>query len=245
MPMPSFKHFSQPSTLLRGLDLRRLPSQCVVCQSWPAQVVCQACWARFKPNAQAKGLQGRIERAGLAWNWSAALPYHYPWDGVIARFKFQQQIGLASHLAHLMLRCQTILNLIEGADYLLAVPIHAERLAQRGYNQSHLLALALTKAYARSTLKRNPSAAEPIALAGALLRLQAGLDQVGLSEHERWRNVKNQFMLQPEFSEALRGRRLLLVDDIMTTGATLHACMQALQPAQAATIDALTLAKTL
>ena len=114
------------------------------------------------------------------------------------------------------------------ADVLVPVPLHARRLRERGYNQSRLLALALAESASLSvddvTLKRD----------------RHTLPQVGLDVEQRRENVKDAFACG---SDALAGRRVVLIDDVHTTGATLGACAVAMLERGAWTVSALTLAR--
>lgn len=113
-------------------------------------------------------------------------------------------------------------------DAVLSVPLSAQRLAQRGFNPVDLLA--------------RPLAAQlGLPLLAALHRQRDTRPQMDLTLRERWANVQAAFVAQP----AVSGRSLLVVDDIMTTGATLDAAARALREAGAAQVYALTLARTL
>jgi ComF family protein len=114
-----------------------------------------------------------------------------------------------------------------SADLLLPVPLHPSRLAQRGYNQSALLARVLG---ARVGL--------PV-VESILVRQRATPPQVGLSWAERQQNVNNAFICRGD----LNGRSVMLVDDVCTTGATLEACAEALRAAGVTSVWALTLAR--
>jgi ComF family protein len=113
------------------------------------------------------------------------------------------------------------------ADAVIALPLHAERLAWRGYNQSALLAQALA---AHLKLPYLPDAAQ---------RIQNTVPQVGLNRQQRAANVANAFQAAPDH---VRGLHILLVDDVATTGATLGACAAALKNAGAASVCGLTVA---
>ncbi len=112
-------------------------------------------------------------------------------------------------------------------DFIVPVPLHPERQAQRGYNQSALLARALGR------LRHLPVHEH------ALQRIRATQSQTHLSRQERLANVRGAFAA----TENLKNARVLLVDDVATTGATLRACAQALQQAGATHIWALTVAR--
>lgn len=113
------------------------------------------------------------------------------------------------------------------ADVLVPVPLHPDRLRERGFNQSALLAQAI----ARDDL--------PV-LEGCLVRQRPTQVQMTLGHEERKRNVAGAFACQ---DDRLRGRKVLLIDDVCTTGSTLEACSLTLREAGAASVWALTLAR--
>ena len=116
------------------------------------------------------------------------------------------------------------------ADRLAPVPLHRGRLFRRRYNQAALLAQALSRHCGV------PRPAGPACNAGAPPPTQGGLDR-----QDRLRNVRGAFRLRPGLS--VTGQRLVLVDDVLTTGATLAECARVLLRAGAARVDVLTLAR--
>jgi ComF family protein len=122
-------------------------------------------------------------------------------------------------------------ELLSEADALVPVPLHWRRRWERRFNQSAVLAAAV------SSLSGVPVAA------GALKRVKATAQQVGLSRSERAANVQGAFRVPPEGKAAVAGRRLILVDDVLTSGATVDGCARALLRAGAANIDVLVFAR--
>jgi len=117
------------------------------------------------------------------------------------------------------------------ADLIVPVPLHWTRLAQRRYNQAALLALALARV--------SGVAAVP----DLLVRRRRTPSQGGLGAEARRRNVKGAFAVRPRRAKAVADRRVVLVDDVLTTGATAEACAETLGRAGAARVDVLTLAR--
>jgi len=166
----------------------------------------------------------------------AAVDYAYPWDALIARFKFRQEPGWAGPFARQMLRNPAADALLSQCDLAAPVPLAPGRLAERGYNQAWELLKALQR--------RRSTGPRPMALADALVRLAEVPAQHRLSREQRLRNLQGVFAAHPMHAPGLQGRHVLLVDDVTTTGATLQAAAQALVHAGAARVSALVFAHT-
>lgn len=236
--------FTDRSALARRLRTcaERLPSQCAVCHAWPAQRVCAACVARFAqavPRCRRCALRlpdaaVGVERCGACLKKPplfdaclAAFDYAYPWAAALADFKFHGDPGWSAALADLMRSAPGVAAALDAAQRVLPLPLSAERLRERGFNQSALLArrLAGGKLDTRS-----------------LLRLRGGEAQSGLTRAQRLRNLRGAFAVAP--GAALRGQHLLLLDDVMTTGASAQAASRALRAGGAQQITVLVLART-
>ena len=118
---------------------------------------------------------------------------------------------------------------LDAADFVLPMPLSRQRLAERGFNQSLLLARALA-----------PGRVD----AGLLLRTRHTPPQSALERAERLRNVRGAFAVEPLRAREVAGRQVLLVDDVMTSGASLHAAAEVLLAAGAAAVSAVVLART-
>ncbi len=218
-----------------------LPSQCAVCHAWPAQPICEACVARFaQPRPRCRGcalpVPAGVERCGACIKETppldlclAAVPYEYPWSGLVAQYKFGAQPGWAAALALLMRSTPWAEPALEAAELVLPMPLSPQRLRQRGYNQALELARRLAPGKTRADL---------------LLRRRDTPAQSELPREARLRNVRGAFGVAPGQAGEIAGRRLLLVDDVMTSGASLYTAAQALRAAGAAHITALVLART-
>lgn len=122
-------------------------------------------------------------------------------------------------------------TLLDEADIIVPVPLHYGRLASRGFNQSAWLGGALSR---RSGVPM---------LVDALQRTRRTPTQGGLSARARRRNVAGAFAARPSRAGLIKGKRVLLIDDVLTTGATLSACTRALRRAGARQVDVLVLAR--
>ncbi len=237
--------------------LRLLPSQCAVCRSWPSEPVCAACLRRFtteKPRCTGcaialptdLSLERRISHS-LCMDCIkkppttdavlAALDYAYPWSGLISRYKFGEHPAWAPFFAALLLHSPGVaktLGHLQSTDLILPVPLSKQRLQTRGFNQAWELAWALAR--------QSGSAAR--ADSTLLLRVKNTRPQTELLRQERLANVKGAFLVDPLRVHALKNRRVILVDDVMTSGASLFTAAEALRSAGAAHITGLVLART-
>ena len=122
-----------------------------------------------------------------------------------------------------------VADALEQAHVLIPIPLSLKRLSERGFNQSLVLSQQL------SLQKTQPS---------SLLRMRNTLAQSTLPRNERLTNLKGAFAVAPLMAAHLRGKRILLIDDVMTSGATLNAAAQVLKQAGAAHVSALVFART-
>jgi ComF family protein len=231
------------STLRRRVAA--LPSQCEVCRAWGAGRVCARCVQRFAQPAprcsrcalrlgQAAAACGECQRDPPPFSAAVcAVDYSFPWNQLMGAFKFQGQVELATALAA---RMEQALALADDSvcrpDCLLPVPLSAARLAARGYNQAWELTRRL--AAARGLPAR----------ADVLLRPVDTAQQAELDRAARQRNLRAAFMVAPTLRPWLAGRRLALVDDVMTTGATLREAAATLLRAGAADVQVWVVART-
>ncbi len=230
----------------RLVDLA-LPPQCLACHAPVAEMgsLCPSCWSRLKlierPYCERLGVPfaydlgpGALSAEAIADpppfdRCRAAAVYDDVGRRLVHGLKYRDRLELARWMAGWMARAGG--ELIAGVDVIVPVPLHRRRLWWRRYNQSALL----TRVLAEKTGK--PFAAD------ALVRIRATAQQVGLSAEERDRNVRGAFRVAAEGKRAVAGRRVLLVDDVYTTGATVRAGTRALLRAGATAVDVLVFAR--
>lgn len=165
----------------------------------------------------------------------AAVDYAYPWDGLVARFKFRGEPAWAGTFARLLRRSTRLNTWLQEDDLLVPVPADPQRLATRGYNPAWNLAKALRRGSPSPAIDTLPM---------GLVRLGTPRAQHDLPRAERLRNARGTLAAHPEHAARLHGRRVLLVDDVCTTGATLEAAAQALRAAGARSVRACVFART-
>ncbi|MEY4139777.1 MAG: hypothetical protein RLZZ371_1959 [Pseudomonadota bacterium] len=216
-------------------------SQCRVCRTWPAPPVCDACVAEFaqpQPRCRtcALPLPAGLSQCGACLREPrpldlclAAVPYAFPWTRLMADFKFHEQPALAGFFAHLVKATPWVEPALESADLLLPMPLSGQRLQFRGYNQALVLARQLSAVKTRSDL---------------LLRVTDTPAQHSLKRADRVTVLNQAFAVDPLKVEAIKGARLLLIDDVMTTGASLYTAARVLKAAGAAHVTGLVVART-
>ena len=167
----------------------------------------------------------------------AAVQYVYPWSTLVTRYKFGDHPGWAAFFASLLLGSPGVraaLDRLDRGDLIVPVPLSSARLESRGFNQAWELASALSR--------QSGSAGSPDAK--LLLRVRDTRPQTELAREARMANVKGAFQVDPLRAVALTGRRVVLVDDVMTSGASLFAAAAALRQAGATHITGMVLART-
>ena len=228
-----------------ALDIA-LPTQCVACREPVAgDGVCGACWAQLsfieKPYCPRLGIPFvydpgpdlmSIEAIGNPPAYRrarAAVRYDDVARTLVHALKYQDRTDLAPTMGRWMARAGQ--DLLTDADALVPVPLHWRRGWSRRFNQSG----ALAKAIARQ---------QPVAVLGdALKRTRPTQQQIGLSKAERAGNVQGAFAVPDERLHLVRGRKLVLIDDVLTSGATVDACARALLRAKARSVDVLVFAR--
>lgn len=230
----------------RAADLV-LPPTCLSCRR-PAGVaggLCPSCWQNIgfieRPYCEKLGTPFVSETGeGLLSPPAIADPPAYDRARAAARFsdvardlvhllKYGDRLDLAAPLGGWMARAGR--ELLADADALVPVPLHWSRLFQRRYNQSAMLAREVSR---RAKLPVEDD---------ILLRTRATRPQVGLARKERARNVQGAFAIAPGARIRVKGKKLVVIDDVLTSGATADACARILRRAGAVRVDMLVLAR--
>ena len=235
-----------PASLQALRAVQAIPSQCAICGRWPGPRICTDCHRRWGAEQQrcrrcALPLQARTGICGACLKQppslqrcTAVLDYGYPWQGLITRYKFDGDLGLVHSLARLMSAHPETLQCLQDCDALLPMPSSAQRIRERGFDHMALLA----KVLARQSACRVPL------LTQVVQRQHVELPQHNASRPQRLRQLRGVFSLQDSAAAQVTGQHLLVLDDVMTTGATLDALAQCLHKAGAASVSALVLART-
>jgi ComF family protein len=228
-----------------ALDIA-LPTLCVACREpVDGEGVCAECWSKLSfiapPHCPRLGIPfvydpgpGMLSMEAIAnppayGRARAAVRYDDVARTLVHALKYQDRTDLAPTLGRWMARAGA--QLLDGADMLIPVPLHWKRAWRRRYNQSGALALVIER---QSGVRLRTD---------VLQRLRATQQQVGLSRAQRASNVQGAFGVSEAAKADLRGRRVVLIDDVLTSGATLDACARALLRAKAAEVDVLVFAR--
>jgi ComF family protein len=238
------------ASVVRGLVNAMLPPQCLACDALVATPgnLCSECWVDAKfitaPHCSVCGVPfsfdlgadavcGACSRARPLFDRArAVLRYDDLGRRLVIGFKHGDRTHGAPTFGRWLARAGAAL--IADADIAAPVPLHRLRLMRRRFNQSAMLAQAICRSAAGRDLRFAPD---------LLLRRRHTPSQAGLNAAQRRRNVRNAFNVNPRRSGDIDGRRVLLVDDVFTTGATVSACARVLRRAGASAVEILTLAR--
>jgi ComF family protein len=234
------------SALRVALDLA-LPPLCPSCREplGDGAGLCAACWSKLSliepPYCARLGIPfaydpgpGLLSMEAIANppaydRARAAVRYDDTARALVLSFKYNDRLDLAPMMGRWMTRAGR--ELLADADALLPVPLHWRRLWARRFNQSAALASAISDMTGVQVLH------------DALRRIRPTPQQVGLSKTQRADNVQGAFRVPAEEKANVAGRRLVLIDDVLTSGATADTCARALLRAGAAHVDVLVFAR--
>lgn len=248
-PLIKTRLFQAPRWLARAAGRFLFPPICLGCQSQVAEPgsLCGTCWANLrlidKPYCPVMGTPFHEDR-GDGFLSAEAIANPPPFvrlrsaavhTGLARRMvgdlKYRDRADLAPWMARWMLRAGS--ELVKDADLIAAVPLHRRRFFQRRYNQS-------------AELARNLAALADVAFAPDLVRrVRSTQQQVGLHAKQRQDNVRGAFRVDAKSKAKLAGKRVLLIDDVYTTGATASAVVRVLLRSGATAVDVLTFSRVL
>ncbi|MGZ5872508.1 MAG: ComF family protein [Bradyrhizobium sp.] len=228
-----------------ALDIA-LPTLCVACREpVDGEGVCAECWAKlsfiappfcprlgipfvYDPGPDMLSMEAISNPPAYA-RARAAVRYDDVARTLVHALKYQDRTDLAPAMGRWMARAGH--ELLDDADVLVPVPLHWRRAWSRRYNQSGALARVIER---QSKVKVEPE---------ALRRIRPTQQQIGLSRPQRASNVQGAFKVAPDRQALIAGRRVTLIDDVLTSGATVDACARALLRAKAASVDVLVFAR--
>jgi ComF family protein len=221
---------------------RRLGGTCLLCRRWSADGLCPPCIACFAPTrprcavcahpvAAIDTPCAECLRHPPAWDAAvAAVDYAFPWDGVLLGLKSSAGLASAGPLAALLTRALGDSDSAKMVDLVLPIPLAPQRLRERGFNQAWEIARRVAAAVDRPC--------EP----QWLWRVAETPVLADLSPAQRAQVLRAAFVVSP--SAVLHGRRVALVDDVLTTGSTLAAAARTLRQQGASAVSVWVVART-
>lgn len=196
---------------------------CLEDMPWHHSSVCPQCALPAYDNQ----LCGNCQQSPPAFDSTRALfRYEYPLDAMLQRYKYQQTLHLAKTFSRLM---QTKFTSAQHCDRIIPMPLHPKRLAERGFNQSLEIAKLLAKTL-HVLLDTNSCS-----------RIRFTPPQASLRLKTRIKNMRGAFRCQQDLS----GQHIILLDDVMTTGASLHELASTVKSAGASHVECWVVARTL
>ena len=203
--------------LLKSLIDLIFPPKCEVCRKSSEVALCQDCFVEIKFMKPHLGIYSVSAYEGVL-------------KEAIHRFKFKNRKALAEPLAILMVKYLGHLPSFDHQeiDTIVPVPLHNKRLRERGFNQAELMGQVIAKYLEKP-------------LYNALARIKKTKAQFDLPRDDRFHNIKDAFKVVD--SKAIYNKRVLLLDDIYTTGATIAECSKCLRIAGAKRVEVLTLSR--
>ncbi len=234
--------------LARRLTASLLPNSCLLCHHTAGDIVCQHCYQRYLhdrasqrcrrcalrlPGPTEVGLCAACIQAAPAFDQAiCAFDYCAPQDQLLQDFKFAGKLALATSFAAYLAQAIQARPTAILPELICAMPLAPERLAQRGYNQAAEIARRL----AQSLQIRYQSE--------LVLRSRNTQAQASLNYRARQKNIKAAFTPNLNYLQAIQGRHIAIVDDVMTTGASLNEIATMLKLHGASYVTAYVVART-
>jgi ComF family protein len=242
-----------PLRLWRGAVDLLFPAQCVSCRAVvaDASTLCGACWRQMpfitRPFCERLGSPFAVDIGGMLLSPTAiadppvferarSVAGH---DGIartlVHQLKFHDRQDLALAMGALMHQAGG--ELLADADLIVPIPLHWTRRWTRRFNQSRLLAGVVARHAVKQGIDGVP------VVSNLLHRRKRTKQQIGLSKIERQNNLQGAFVVPEERKAELEGRRVLLIDDVLTTGSTANAAARILLRSGAKSVDLLTFSR--
>lgn len=190
-----------------------------------------SCFRCARPLTGIEGDCPHCREQPLAFDYCCALgSYRGTLRKALHRFKYRGEKGLAYPLGRLLASRLAVTGWLGEVNAVIPVPLSRQRRSSRGYNQADLLAERLGRDLDIPILK-------------LLQRTRDTKTQADLGRQDRWENIENAFIVSPGKQVELQGKKVLLVDDILTSGATAHAASLALKEAGASQVSLTVIAR--
>ena len=234
----------------RILDLV-YPPVCGICGKFNQDFLCKKCQKMLEAEAKFE-----IDKVDNQEYFFENHLYIFKYEGIIRKlilnYKFNEKSYLYKTFVNFLLKNEKFFKILESYDTIIPVPVSSKRMNERGYNQSELIANEIVKQitetsskhilnWTLSTQKNNIQKIKCECVTDCLIKNKNIIEQSKLNKEQRQKNIQGVYILRNE--EKLIDKKILLIDDIYTTGSTANECCKVLQKAKPKKIDVFTIAK--
>lgn len=219
--------------LKKGIDSLLHPASCVLCaryHEFELPWICESCVQQLDLSFSSFVRELKLVNKEFVFPVYSCWHFDETIQNVIHALKYNKHFSIGPFLGKKIAQKEKALDLDFNDSLLVPVPLHAKRLKERGFNQSERIAQGI--------MKHNDEAN----LVSCLKRIVYTQNQAMLSREERLKNVFNAFLFDAKYEGKISGKKIYLIDDVLTTGATMTECCKALLKAGATTIIGLTIA---
>ena len=227
------------------------PPVCGICGKFNREFLCKKCQKVLE--AEAKFQIDQVDNQEYFFENHL---YIFKYEGIIRKlilnYKFNEKSFLYKTFVNFLLKNEKFFKILKSYDTIIPVPVSSKRMNERGYNQSELIANDIVKQIAETssehilnctlnTQKNNIQKIKFECITDCLIKNKNIIEQSKLNKEQRQKNIQGVYILRNE--EKLIDKKILLIDDIYTTGSTANECCKVLQKAKPKKIDVFTLAK--
>ncbi len=227
------------------------PPVCGICGKFNQEFLCKKCQKMLEAEAKFK-----IDKVDNQKYFFESHLYIFKYEGIIRKlilnYKFNEKSFLYKTFVNFLLKNEKFFEILKSYDTIIPVPVSSKRMNERGYNQSELLANDIVKQITKIsskhmlngiliTQKENIQKLKCECVTDCLIKNKNIIEQSKLNKEQRQKNIQGVYILKNK--EKLINKKILLIDDIYTTGSTVNECCKVLQKARPKKIDVFTIAK--
>ena len=219
----------------RILDLV-YPPVCGICGKFNQEFLCKKCQKMLESEAKFN-----VDKVDNQEYFFENHLYIFKYEGIIRKlilnYKFSEKSYLHKTFVNFLLKNEKFFKILKSYDTIIPVPVSSKRLNERGYNQSELVADDIVNQIIETSIQK----AECECVKDCLVKNKNIIEQSKLNKEQRQKNIQGVYILKNK--EKLINKKILLIDDIYTTGSTVNECCKVLQKARPKKIDVFTIAK--
>ena len=227
------------------------PPVCGICGKFNREFLCKKCQKMLEAEAKFE-----IDKVDNQEYFFENHLYIFKYEGIIRKlilnYKFNEKSYLYKTFVNFLLKNEKFFKILKSYDTIIPVPVSSKRMNERGYNQSELIADDIVKQITEisskhildgilSTQKNNIQKIKYECVTDCLIKNKNIIEQSKLNKEQRQKNIQGVYILKNK--EKLINKKILIIDDIYTTGSTANECCKILQEAKPKKIDVFTVAK--